>query len=120
MHMVSEPNKSPFALRLEDEMRLKGIADRAELSRKTGIPYHRLNPWWVRPTAKPNAADLLSLATFFDIEEDYLLNGGERRPFNSLADILRRAGSLGKNDQADLESYLIFLEARAARRKSEQ
>lgn len=118
--MAEETGKSPFVLRLEEEMRRKGIEDRAALSRAVKIPYHRLNPWWVRPKAKANAADLLALAKFFDVDEEFLLRGGERKPFQRMAALLRRAEALDEAMQAELESYLTYLEIRASHRSDEQ
>lgn len=97
-------------------MHRKAVPDRATLGRETGIPYHRLNPWWQR-RGKPNAADALTLARFFDVSQDYLINGGERMPFGRLDDLLRRVESLSSQDQAALEDYLRFLETRTDRAK---
>lgn len=117
--MAQDEEKSAFASRLEHEMAKAGISDRAELGRMTGIPYHRLNPWFIRPKAKPNAADLLAVARALDVSQDYLLHGGERRRFSRLAELVRRVEALDATAQDDLESYLEFLETRATRSRSD-
>lgn len=110
--MESDAGKSAFAMRLEAEMSASGISDRAHLARVTGIPYHRLNPWFIRPSAKPNAGDLLILARTLNVSERYLLDGGERSTFNRMEDLIHRARRLSAEDQRRLEEYLDFLEAK--------
>lgn len=101
---------SAFAQRLIELMLEKDLGEnRSALSEQTGIPYHRLNPWFIRPKAKPNAADLLVLARFFDVTESYLLSGGTRRPFNWSESLARRADRLNSNGQALLEKQLDAL-----------
>lgn len=112
LNMSDITQKSPFVQRLEEEMLRRGIPDRAALGRDVGIPYHRLNPWWIRIKSKPNAADLLALAKFFDVSETYLLSGGPRKPFSRMASLLQRAESLDPQLQDELEIFLDFLEAR--------
>lgn len=118
--MATDREKSPFVLRLEDEMQRAGIPDRADLARAMGVSYHRVNPWWVRPGAKPSAADLLTLARLFSVSEKYLLLGGERRSFRRMEALLARAESLDEAAQDDLESYLDYLEAKTARQQAGQ
>lgn len=69
-----------FALRVSDILAERGM-NRADLARLTGIPYHRLNPWFIREAAKPNAADVLSVARHLGVSARYLVNGGDREPF---------------------------------------
>jgi len=94
-------------------MLAQNIADRAELGRLAGIPYHRLNPWWIRATSKPNASDLLAVAKTLNVSENYLLNGGDRRPFDRLEALLKRAENLDEKLQGELESYLEYLEQKS-------
>ncbi|TMV11920.1 hypothetical protein [Arenibacterium halophilum] len=118
--MTEPQDKSAFVQRLEGEMERAGIENRKELERASGIAYHRLNPWFVRPAAKPNAADLLTLARLFNVSEEYLLDGGPRRPFQRMAALLARAEALDEAAQADLESYVDFLEQRYSARQSDR
>lgn len=118
--MNKDEEKSAFATRLEEEMRRSGIADRASLARATGIPYHRLNPWFIRPKAKPNASDMLALSQALNVSETYLLHGGERSPRDRLDQLLVRVEALGAEAQDELESYLDYLEQKNSRARSDQ
>lgn len=63
---------SQFAQRLTKLLEEREMS-RADLARGTNIPYHRLNPWFIRPAAKPSAPDLLAVADHLGVSEDYLL-----------------------------------------------
>ncbi|MDH2325985.1 helix-turn-helix transcriptional regulator [Cereibacter sp. SYSU M97828] len=106
---------SPFAQRLEQLMSEKGI-DRMGLSRATGIPYHRITPWFRRSTSTPKGTDLLLIANFFQVSEAFLLNGGERgaAPKSSL---LEKLSSLDPASRDIVEAYVDGL--LSARRKQE-
>lgn len=117
--MTEMIDKSTFIARLADEMERNGIDDRSALSRITGIKYHRLNPWFTRANAKPNASDLLTLARLFNVSENYLLNGGPREPYPRLNSLIERVESLDVEQQDELESYLDFLDQKAARKRSD-
>ncbi|WP_276946617.1 helix-turn-helix domain-containing protein [Haematobacter massiliensis] len=97
---------TPFAIRIlnllsEQEMR------RAELARRTGIPYPRLSAWFSKRRTMPNALDVLKVARELNVSHEYLLRGGERRPFNAGEMIGQRAMQL---DDRRLELLEAFLE----------
>lgn len=70
---------SGFARRLTDLMQARGW-DRMRLSKETGIPYHRLSPWFMRPTALPRGDDLDVLCTTFITTNAWLLRGEGASP----------------------------------------
>ena len=90
---------SEFSERLSALMDERGM-NRADLSRATNIPYHRLNPWFIRPGAKASSADLLEVASFFGVSERYLLEGGQRDPFSP------ESGAAAEREIARLVSLL--------------
>lgn len=110
---------SGFASRLQQEIDAKGI-DRMVLSAKTGIPYHRLTSWFRRETAKPTGDDLLVVAGYLNLDQDYLFNGGERRPFNPDTTILDLFRTLDAASQRELEDFARFLAQRQRQRATEQ
>lgn len=97
-----------------------GISDKKALERRTGITYHRLNSWFRRSTAKPSAEDLLVLAKTFDVSEEYLLKGGERKPYPRKAALISRVEKLDQELQDELENYLDYLETKRRQPKSDQ
>lgn len=99
---------SDFAKRLQAEIDARGT-DRKAVSRATGIPYHRLDPWFRRLKAKPRSDDLLLVARFFDVDPDYLLKGGERRSFDPASEVLGIHAQLGSAAQRELEEFARFL-----------
>ena len=117
--MLGRMEMSDFAQRLQAEIEAKGI-DRKELSRVTAIPYHRIDPWFRRPKAKPRGDDLLVVARFFDVDQDYLLSGGERRPFNLGSIVLDLHQKLDAKSQQELEDFARFLLQRQQRPASEE
>ena len=99
---------TPFALRimqLLDEQEMK----RAALARRAGIPYARLNAWFSHRRTMPNAMDVLKVARELNVSHEYLLNGGERRPFNAGEMIGQRAMQLDDARLRELENYLEYL-----------
>ncbi|WP_179209146.1 MULTISPECIES: helix-turn-helix domain-containing protein [Haematobacter] len=84
----------------------------SELARELDVPYHRLQPWFRRPKALPKGPDLYAIAQFFNVDEGYLLHGGDRRPFNRLASLQARAKLLDEAGQRDLANFLDYLLAR--------
>lgn len=99
---------SDFALRLDAEIKALG-RDRKSFASDVGIPYHRLDPWFRRPKAKPRGADLLMVARHLNVSQDYLLLGGERRPFDPSASLIEQAALLDDEGLRELENYARFL-----------
>ncbi|MWP40254.1 helix-turn-helix domain-containing protein [Cereibacter sphaeroides] len=116
---VRQMEMSPFATRLSALLDERNMT-RADLARAAGIPYHRLNPWFSRPKAKPMGADLHAVARVMGVSEDFLLRGGERRPYSALDSLLRRAATLDPKGQEDLATYLEFLLARQEAARNDQ
>lgn len=99
---------SAFAERLQREIDARGT-DRKAVSRATGIPYHRLDPWFRRIKAKPRSDDLLVIARFLDVDPDYLLKGGERRPFDPGSEVMGIHAQLESRGRQELEEFARFL-----------
>ncbi len=110
---------SGFAKRLQAEIDAKGI-DRKVLSKEAGIPYHRIDPWFRRLKAKPRGTDLLVVARYFNVSQDYLWEGGERRPFDPKSSLLAQAQVLDENGLRELEDFAHFLVQRQEQRANEQ
>lgn len=108
---------SDFAKRLQQEIDDRGI-DRKGLSRATDIPYHRIDPWFRRVKARPRGDDLLVVARYFDVDQDYLLNGGPRRPFNPSSGVLSLHQMLDAGSRKELEDFARFLLQRQQQRAS--
>lgn len=93
---------------------------RADLSRKADIPYHRINPWFVRPTAKPSGPDLTTVARVMGVSEDWLVNGGRRRPFDARESLAARIARLDDDGRAQVESFLDYLLERRSTTRSDR
>jgi hypothetical protein len=117
--MLPTMEMSKFAMRLQQEIDAKGI-DRKTLSRDTEIPYHRIDPWFRRPKSKPRGTDLLIVARYFNVSQDYLMDGGERRPFDPKSSVLAQAQVLDDKSLRELEEFARFLVQRQEQRASEQ
>lgn len=110
---------SPFASRIQ-ELLAERQMKLAELARTLEVPYHRLQPWFRRANALPKGPDLYAVAQFFDVDEGYLLNGGERKPFNRLESLQSRAKLLDEESQKELSTFLEFLLAKQEATRSRQ
>lgn len=65
---------SDFIQRLTQRMSDLGIT-MAELSRKSGVPYHQIHTWKRRENAKPTAESLQKVADALATTPGHLLNG---------------------------------------------
>lgn len=110
---------SAFAERLQSEIDARGL-DRKALSVATDIPYHRMDPWFRRVKSKPRSDDLLVISRFLDVDPDYLLKGGDRRPFDPGAEVIGIHAQLESAGQQELEEFARFLLQRQQQRAIEQ
>ena len=99
---------TPYAIRVLALLDEQGKR-RADLARATGIPYNRLNTWFSVRRSMPNAMDVLKVARFLNVSHEYLLNGGERRPFTLGEMIGQRAMQLDDERLRVLELFLDTL-----------
>lgn len=100
-------------------MDARGIR-RAELARALSIPYHRLNPWFVRPAAKPNAEDLDALAKYFGVPIGHLINGDPIPEASARDWILQVYDKLPPQKRENLEAFVRFLADEQRSRDTEQ
>ena len=99
---------TPFAERLTALLESRGMT-RADLAREAGIPYHRLNPWFVRENSKPNGHDVDKVAEALKVSVGHLLNG-DPAPNPSARDwILSSYEALDAAGRAQLEGFVKFL-----------
>lgn len=82
---------------------------RADLARATGIPYHRLNPWFTRDGAKPNGPDLERVASYLGVSVRYLVYGDEPNPASARDWIADQYQQLDPEKQKQLEGFVQFL-----------
>jgi len=108
MHAISE--------RIHALMVKNGLS-KADLSRASGIPYHRLNPWFVRDNAKPNAEDIEVIAKIFNVPIEHLLKGTQVENLSARDWILQVYDILPDTQRSQLEGFVRFLadEARHTR-----
>lgn len=83
--------------------------NRAELARKTGIPYHRINPWFVRENAKPNGPDIEAVASALGVSVSFLVYGREPDPATARDWISQTYQQLDADRQRQLEAFVQFL-----------
>jgi hypothetical protein len=116
---VCPMSKSEFAQRLMAVMEKRGISSRQELSDITQIPYHRLNPWFAREKAKPNAKDTATLVKVLRVPAEHLLEGApiteEQEAQSALA---FRLADFDEGELRDIEIYFDFLLSRRDQPKS--
>lgn len=110
---------SAIAQRIEALMDQQGL-NRAELARRTDIPYHRLNPWFIRENAKPNGPDIERVAAALGVTVSYLIYGGEPDPKTAKNWILSTFDRLEPDQQKQLEGFARFLLAQQGNEGSEQ
>lgn len=82
---------------------------KADLARASGIPYHRLNPWFIRDNAKPNAEDIEAVATALKVQPSFLISGHADGPADERSWILSIYDNLPTDKQAQLEGFARFL-----------
>jgi transcriptional regulator with XRE-family HTH domain len=112
---------SEFAQRLQRLMADRDNMTRADLERATGIPYHRINPWFVRETAKPNAQDVQTVAAYFGVAPDYLLHGITPDARDEFIDeLIERAKALDDDKFNQLRVFLEFIEDETKNRSQEK
>lgn len=81
---------------------------KADLARQSGIPYHRLNPWFVRNTA-PNGPDLDAVARVLGVTTGHLVAGDPMPEPNAKDSILRYYDGLTEDRRRQLEDFARFL-----------
>ncbi len=89
-------------------MEAKGMS-KASLGRATGIPYHRLNPWFIRDNAKPNAVDIEAVAGALNVHSSFLITGRADEPHDEKSWILAVYESLPSDKQSQLEGFARYL-----------
>lgn len=82
---------------------------KADLQRLTGIPYHRLNPWFIRDNAKPNATDVEAVAAGLQVPISHLLNGAPIESQGAREWLLATYDKLSPSGREQLEAFVRFL-----------
>lgn len=98
----------PITQRISDLMTEQSLT-KADLSEATSIPYHRLNPWFIRHNAKPNAEDVRAVARALQVQVNYLLTGERSEPPSERDWIIGVYDSLPPEKRAQLEGFAKFL-----------
>ncbi|MGA0617555.1 hypothetical protein [Paracoccus sp. KR1-242] len=98
----------PISQRIKALMDERGMT-KADLHHATGIPYHRLNPWFIRDNAKPNAEDTELVATALTTQATYLITGEVAPIHDERSWIVSVYDSLPPEKQAQLEGFARFL-----------
>lgn len=104
---------SPVAERIQELLNAKGMT-RADLARLAGLPYHRINPWFVRPNSKASGQDLFEVAKVLGVSASYLLHGTDNE--TSREAVIRAFDQLSEAGQAELQNYAEFLLLRSGLR----
>lgn len=86
---------------------------RADLARRTGIPYHRLNMWWARARAKPSGPDIEAVGRELGVSISFLLYGGDPDPASDRDWISRQYANMDPEQKKLLEAYAKFLLAQS-------
>lgn len=81
----------------------------ADLSKAAGIPYYRLDPWFRRDNAKPNAADLESVADALGTQVHFLLTGKIEKAPTEREWIINLYDRLPADKRVQLQSFARFL-----------
>lgn len=82
---------------------------KADLARAARIPYHRLNPWFIRDNAKPNAEDIETVAAALKVQPSFLISGHADGPVDERSWIISVYDNLPPDKQAQLEGFARFL-----------
>lgn len=98
----------PITQRISDLMTEQGLS-KAGLSNLANIPYHRLNPWFARHNAKPNADDVKAVARALQVQAHFLLTGEAGEPPSERDWILNLYDSLPPEKRVQLEGFARFL-----------
>ena len=98
----------PITQRISDLMAEQGLT-KADLSDAANIPYHRLNPWFIRHNAKPNAEDVRAVARALQVQVHFLLTGEHGEPPSERDWIINLYDSLPPEKRAQLEGFAKFL-----------
>ncbi|WJS86728.1 helix-turn-helix transcriptional regulator [Paracoccus sp. TOH] len=98
----------PITQRIDALMEEQGMS-KADLARSAGIPYHRLNPWFIRDNAKPNAEDIEAVAIALNVQPSFLISGQADGPRDERSWILSVYDNLPAEKRAQLEGFARFL-----------
>jgi len=90
----------------------------AALSKKTNIPYHRLDPWFRRHNAKPNAGDLEAVAKALEVPVQYLLTGETREIPSEREWMINLYDKMPPEKREQLRSFARFLASEQAENQS--
>ncbi|WP_449044178.1 helix-turn-helix domain-containing protein [Paracoccus versutus] len=104
----------PITQRIKALMDERGMS-KADLSHAADIPYHRLNPWFFRDNAKPNADDIEAVATALSVKASFLITGEDDGPREEASWILSVYDNLPRDKQMQLEGFARFLAEEAKR-----
>lgn len=97
----------PILQRIQARMEALGWT-RAELGRRADIPYHRLNPWFVRDT-HPNAEDMAAVASALSVPIGHLVAGDPIEEPSARDLILRFYDGLTDERRRQLQEFAKFL-----------
>lgn len=98
---------NPILQRIQARMAVLGWT-KADLSREAGIPYHRLNPWFVRNT-KPNGPDIDAVARVLGVTTGHLVAGDPVSEPTAKDLILGYYDGLTGDRRRQLEDFARFL-----------
>lgn len=108
---------NPILQRIHDRMTVLGWS-KADLGRAAKIPYHRLNPWFVRNTT-PNGPDLAAVARALGVTTGHLVAGEPITEPSARDAILGFYDSLTGDRRRQLEEFAQFLADQQAIRDNE-
>ncbi|RNF32925.1 hypothetical protein A7A09_019115 [Paracoccus methylarcula] len=85
---------------------------KSDLAAQTGIPYQRLNPWFTRANAKPNAVDLVAVAGALGVPLRHIAHGEPLSAEEQREMIIRAYDQLPPDGRQQLADYAQFLSDR--------
>lgn len=106
--MIGDMNMHPISQRIMTLLKERGET-RADLARRTAIPYHRLTPWFTRENAKPNGPDIERVAAALDVSVSFLVYGTGPNPVSARDWISTVYQQLEPEKKRQLEGFVQFL-----------
>lgn len=99
---------NPVATRIQARLEALGMT-RAELARAAKVPYHRINPWFSRENAKPEAKTLEAVARALNVTTGHLLHGEPVNDVTARERVMRAYDRLTPEGLSEMEAFAQFL-----------
>ena len=100
---------SLIAQRIKKLMTARGLSNARDLERATGIPYNRSYSWFRRVKAVPNAKDIETLATYFEVPIGHILNGDPLAEIDLKEGMVSDYSELSEERRRQAEEFVRFL-----------